>query len=98
MAKPLVVTRGIPELEEDAGAGNTETYAPESTRKFPEERVPLRYRREEEELTKEARTFLPADQLVFWPGAGLLAFLGLSPCVRWNQQVEEAGDRDPWWQ
>ena len=49
MAEPLAVTRQIPELEEDAGAGKMETEAPESTRKFLEERVSLRYRREDEE-------------------------------------------------
>ena len=32
MAELLAVTRQIPELEEDAGAGKTETDAPESTR------------------------------------------------------------------
>ena len=42
MAEPLAVTRRIPKLEEDAGAGNTETDAPESIRKFLEERVFLR--------------------------------------------------------
>ena len=50
MVEHLVVTRLIPELEKDAGPGNTETDAPESTRKFLEERVYLRYRREKEEL------------------------------------------------
>ena len=39
MAEPLVVTRQMSELEEDAGAGKTETDASESTRKFLEERV-----------------------------------------------------------
>ena len=43
MAEPLAVTRWILELEEDAGAGKVET------RKFLEERVSLRYRREDEE-------------------------------------------------
>ena len=70
-----MVTRWIPELEEDAGAGNTETDAPESTRKFLKERVSLRYRREEEELAVR-KIFLPAGQLVFRPEAGLLALLG----------------------
>ena len=45
---PLAITRRMPELEEDAGAGNTETEAPESNRKFLEERESLSYRREEE--------------------------------------------------
>ena len=73
----MAVTRLIPELEEDAGAGKTETYnAPESTRKFLEERVSLRYRREDEEPAGRKK-FLPAVQLVFRPGAGLLAHLGL---------------------
>ena len=49
MAEPLTVTKQIPELEEDAGAGNIETDAPESIRKFLEERVSMRYRREEAE-------------------------------------------------
>ena len=48
MAEPLAVTRWILELEEDAGAGKMETDALESTRKFLEERVFLRYRREDE--------------------------------------------------
>ena len=39
MAELLVVTRRISELEEDAGAGKTETDALESTRKFLEGRV-----------------------------------------------------------
>ena len=48
MAYPLAVTRRIPELEEDAGVGNTETEAPESTKKFLLERESLRYRREDD--------------------------------------------------
>ena len=32
MVEPLVVTRQIPKLEEDAGPGNTETDALESTK------------------------------------------------------------------
>ena len=48
MADLFVVTRQMPELEEDAGAGNTETEAPESPRKFLKERESLRYRREGE--------------------------------------------------
>ena len=60
----MVVTRRIPELEEDGGVRNIETDASESTRKFLEERVSLRYRREEEEPARR-KNFLPAGQLVF---------------------------------
>ena len=74
MGKPSVLTRQIPELEEDAGAGKTETHAPESSRKFLEKKVSLRYRRKEEDPAWR-KTFLAAGQLVFPPGAGLLALL-----------------------
>ena len=93
MAEPLAVTRWIPELEEDAGAGKRETEAPESTRKFLEERVSLRYRREDEELAGRKK-FLPAGQLVFRPGAGLLTLLGFV----FVRPVEPAGGGDRgWW-
>ena len=59
MAKPLVVTRQKPELEEDAGAGNTEIDASESTRKFLEELVFLRYRREDQEPAGRKKCFFP---------------------------------------
>ena len=49
MAELLAVTRRIPELEGDAGAGKTKTDVPKSTRNFPEERESLKYRREDEE-------------------------------------------------
>ena len=53
--------RRIPKLEEVAGAGKMETDAPESTRKlkFLEERVSLRYRREDEEPAREKKPFFP---------------------------------------
>ena len=89
MAEPSAVTRRMPDLE-DAGAGNTETDALEYTRKFLEDKVSLRYRREEEEPAGR-KTFLPTCSLVFRPGAGLLALL-------WTQQVEETWDSDLWWQ
>ena len=54
----MAVTRRIPVLEEDAGAGNTESDALESTRKFLEERVSLRYRREDEQPAG-GKKFLP---------------------------------------
>ena len=92
MAEPLAVTRRIPELEEDAGAGKTETEAPESTRKFLEERVSLRYRREDEEPAGRKK-FLPASQLVFRPGAGLLTLLGFVSV----RPVEPAGGGDRGW-
>ena len=53
----MAVTRRTPELEEDAGAGKTETDAPESPRKFLEERVSLRYSREDEEPTGRKKHF-----------------------------------------
>ena len=59
MAEQLAVTRRIPELEEDAGAGNTETDALESTIKFLEERVSLRYRREDKEPAGRKKHFFP---------------------------------------
>ena len=93
MVEPLAVTKRIPELEEDAGAGNTETDAPESTRKFLEKRVSLRSRREDEELAGRKKTFLPAGQLVFRPGAGLLTLLGLVSMY----PVEPAGGGDGGW-
>ena len=72
MADLLAVTRRMPDLEERAGAGNTETEALESTRKFLLERESLRNRRENE---------VPAGRknglLVFRPGAGLQALLGI---------------------
>ena len=61
MVESLGVTRHsrqIPELEENAGAGNTGTDALESTRKFLEERVSLRYRREDEQPAG-GKKFLP---------------------------------------
>ena len=89
MGEPLAVTRRIPEQEEDAGARKTETDAPESTRKFLEERVSLRYRSEDEELAGR-NNFLPTGQLVFRPGAGWLTLQGLvSVCP-----VEPAGGGD----
>ena len=92
MAELLPVTRWIPELVEVAGAGKTETDAPESTRKFQEERVSLRYRRKKEKQAGR-KNFLPASQLVFRPGAGLLTLLGLvSVCP-----VEPAGGEDGGW-
>ena len=42
MAEPSAVTRQIPEFEDAAGAGNTETEAPESTRNFLDETVSRR--------------------------------------------------------
>ena len=65
MTEPLAVTRRIPELEKDAGARKTETDAPESTRKFMEERVSLRYRREDEEPV--GRKNVSSRQLVTFP-------------------------------
>ena len=62
------------ELEEDAGAGNTETAAWESTQKFLLERESLRFRQGE-------KTFLPTGQLVFQPGAWLLALLGFASMI-----------------
>ena len=56
MAEPFTVTKRI---LEDAGAGKTETEAPESTRKFLEERVSLRYRREDEEPAGRKKRFFP---------------------------------------
>ena len=50
---PLVVTRWMPEPEEDAGAGNTETEASESTSKFLLERE---HRREDEILARRKTT------------------------------------------
>ena len=44
-------------LEEDAGAGNTESDALESTRKFLEERVSLRYRGKEEPAERKKFSF-----------------------------------------
>ena len=91
MAEPLAVTRWIPELEEDAGAGKSETDALESTRKFLEERVSLRYRREDEEPVGR-KNFLPAGQVVFLPGAGLLILLGLvSVCGTSKQEGKTGG-------
>ena len=58
-AEPLAVTRWIPEVEEDGGAEKMETDAPESTRKFLEERVSLGYRREEEEPAERKICFFP---------------------------------------
>ena len=71
----LAVTRRMREQEEDAGAGNTETEISESTRKFLLDRESLRYRREDE-VPAWRKNFLPATQLVFCPGAGLLALMG----------------------
>ena len=42
MAEPSAVTRGIPEFEDAAGAGNTEIEALEYTRNFLDERVSRR--------------------------------------------------------
>ena len=61
MAELLAVTRRIPRIEEDAGAGKTETDAPESTRKFLEERVTLRYRREDEEPARRNNVYGDGD-------------------------------------
>ena len=76
MAEPLAVTRWIPEMEEVAGAGKTETDAQESTRKFLEERVTLRYRREDEELA-ERKNISSRRPVSFRSGAGLPTLLGL---------------------
>ena len=89
MAEPLVVTRQIPELEEDAGAGKTETDALESTRKFLEEKVSLKFRREDEEPAgrKNVSYCRPVS---FLTRTGLLTLLGLvSVCL-----VEPAGGGD----
>ena len=96
MAEPLALTRRIPELEEDAGAGKTETDGPESTRKFLEERVSLRYRREDEEPAGRKK-FLPTSHLVFQPGAGLLTLLrvscGTSMWRRRGMGTSDGGER-----
>ena len=79
MAEPLVVTRWIPELEEDAGAGKTEADAPESTRKFLEERVSLNYRREDEELAR--RKNVSTRQPISFPIRSRVAYTS-GPCLR----------------
>ena len=80
----MAVTRQISKVEKDAGAGKTDTL--ESTRKYLEERVSVTYRRVDEELAGRKK-FLPACQLFFRSGAGLLTLLGLvSVCP-----VEPAG-------
>ena len=62
-------------VEKDAGAGNAETDAPESTRKLLEERVSLRYRREEEEPA--GRKDVSSHRLVSFPTRSrLLTLLG----------------------
>ena len=86
----MAVTRLIPELKEDAGAGKTETDALESTRKFLEERVTLRYRREDEEPA--GRTNLSSCQPVSFPTS--LHFWALSQGVLWNQEVGKTGYGD----
>ena len=89
-----MVTKRISELEEEDGAGNTETDAPESTRKFLEERVSMRYRREEEELAGRKKRFFPPASEISDQEQGCLCFCALSMCVLWNQHVKETGDRD----
>ena len=93
-----MVTRRIPDLEKDAGVGNTETDAPEFTRKFLEEIISLRYKREEEALAW--RKNISSCRPVSFPSRRWVACTsGL--CLRvfcaWNQQVEETGDLDFWW-
>ena len=78
MAELLAVTRRIPELEEVAGAGKTETDAPESTRKFLVERVSLRYRREEEELA--GRKNISSLRSVSFPTRSRVAYTS-GPCL-----------------
>ena len=78
MAEPLAVNRWILELEEDAGAGNTETDASESTRKFLEESVSLRYRREEKEPA--GRKNVSSCWSVSFPIRGKVAYTS-GPCL-----------------
>ena len=94
MADPLAVTGWIPELEEDTGAENPETEAPDSTRKLLLEREYLRYRREDEILAGR-KNFVPAGQLVFQPGGGLLALLGFVSVSRVEQTWFGDGRRRP---
>ena len=74
MAEPLAV---IPELAEDAGAGKTKTDAPESTRKFLEEKVSFRYRREDEE---PAGRNVSSHRPVSFPTRSRVAYTS-GPCV-----------------
>ena len=78
MTEPLALTRRIPELEEDAGAGNTETNALEPTKKFLEERVSLRYGREEEEPARR-KIVSSHHPFVFQPGAGFVSMCSEEP-------------------
>ena len=86
MSDPLAVTRRMPELEEDAGAGNTVTENLEFTKKFLEERESLRYRRVDEVPAGRKNVSGPTRSRVAC-NSGL--------CL-----VEPAccGDRDLWWQ
>ena len=96
----LAVTRRIPELEEDAGAENTETDNPESTRKFLEERVSLRYRREYEELAGRQNvsscwpvSFWTKSSVAYTSGLCLCVFCGTSRLRRRGIETSVSGDR-----
>ena len=79
----------------DIRAGNTETEATKSTRKFLEVRESLRYRREEEDLAERKNVF--CYPVSFLTRSRVACISGLCLRVLWNQQVVELGDGDLWW-
>ena len=100
MAEPLAKTRHIPELEEDAGAGNLETDAPESTKTFLEERVSLKYRREEDG-TAGRKNLSPHWPVSFMTRSRVACTYGLCLCVfcetsrlrRWGTETSGGDER-----
>ena len=95
-----MVSRRMLELEEDAGAGNTETEALESTRKFMLERESLRYRREDEVPT--GRKNISSGQPVSFPTRSRVACTsglchselgGTSMWWRWETETSGCGER-----
>ena len=97
MAKLLAVNRRIPELEEDAtaSAGNAETDAPKSARKFLEERVFLRYRSFEEEPSWRKNVSSPwtRSRVAYTSGLYLRVSCGTSRCRRQGMETSEVGER-----
>ena len=100
MAEPLAVTRWMPELEEDAGAGKTETDALESPRKFLKVRVFLRFRREDEELVGRKNvsssrpiSFPTRNRVAYTSGPCLCVSCGTSRCRRSGMETSDGGER-----
>ena len=79
---PSAVSKRVPSVEDDLGLGNTETEAPESTRKSRPDRV-SRTNRREGQLISEAED--KVSHSILAKEQGFLQLIASLPCFLWNQ-------------